>query len=99
MRRDRDRRDAADFGDEGDNFLNGDAGDARSPGAAAEMQVRAMWLVDEVIRLTPRNDPRLGYMLALREQLETDEAMMDEARKVIAEFEEAYTKLTSPANT
>ena len=62
------------------------------------MQLQATWLLDEIIRMTPRNDVRLGYMMALREQLETDESMMDEARKVIAEFEEAYNKLTAPAN-
>ena len=63
------------------------------------MQLRALWLLDEIIRMTPRNDVRLGYLTALREQIETDEAMMEEAKKVIAEFEEAYTKLTSPANS
>ena len=41
---------------------------------------------------------RLGYLTTLREQVETDEAMMDEAKKVIAEFEDAYAKLTAPAN-
>src|SRR5438270_5268815 len=100
MRRDRDR----DHRDNSDDFDN-----TREPGSsnrsgndetesAAEMQLRAFWMLDEVIRMTPRNDPRLGVLLALREQLETDEAMMDEARKVIAEFEEAYNKLTAPAN-
>ena len=49
------------------------------------MQLQATWLLDEIIRMTPRNDVRLGYLMALREQLETDESMMDEARKVIAE--------------
>jgi proteasome-associated ATPase len=92
MRRDRDRRDDAAFGDDRDY----DSPDDSSPNA--EMQLRALWLLDEIIRMTPRNDVRVGYLMALREQIETDEAMMEEARKVIAEFEEAYTKLTSPAN-
>lgn len=63
-----------------------------------ETQIRALGLLDEIIRMTPRNDPRLDYLLLLRHQLETDENQLEEARKVIAEFEEAYNKLTSPAN-
>ncbi len=94
MRRDRNRPDPAnDFEGEPD-FTSAEPAD----NAPTEMQLRAIWLIDEVIRTTPRNDPRFGYMMALREQLLTDEEMMDEAKKVIAEFEEAYVKLTAPAN-
>lgn len=95
--RDRDRRPADDFGEDRDNYNGNSTGDAESV-SPPEMQLRAMWLLDEIIRMTPRNDVRLGYLMTLREQLETDEAMMEEAKKVIAEFEEAYTKLTAPAN-
>src|SRR5579862_3962033 len=91
MRRDRDRRDADSGDDDRNDFGAG-------PADSSEMQLRALWLLDEIIRMTPRNDVRLGYLTTLREQLETDEAMMEEAKKVIAEFEEAYNKLTSPAN-
>src|SRR5437667_5214253 len=63
-----------------------------------ETQVRAIGLLNEIIRMTPRNDPRLDYLMLLRHQLETDEKQLEEAQKVIAEFEEAYNKLTSPAN-
>ena len=98
MRRDRDRRDNADeFGGDRDN--NSDFAQNGDSAASSEMQLRALWLLDEIIRMTPRNDVRLGYLTALREQIETDEAMMEEAKKVIAEFEDAYTKLTSPANS
>src|SRR5438445_2776607 len=99
MRRDRnrDRRDEMDEYDGDDNNPNSNSRDGGEEGPT-EMQLRALWLLDEVIRMTPRNDVRLGYLMALREQLETDEAMLEEAKKVIAEFEEAYTKLTSPAN-
>ena len=95
MRRDKDRdlRDNADFGDE--SYNNTPLDESNAP---AEMQLRALWLLDEIIRMTARSDARQGYLMALREQLETDEAMMGEAQKVIAEFEEAYTKLTAPAN-
>ncbi len=90
MKRDRDTRSSNDD----------DAGELNEPQSASqpELQLRALWILDEVIRMTPRNDARLGYLLTLREQIETDEAMMDEARKVIAEFEDAYNKLTAPAN-
>src|SRR5579862_708631 len=63
-----------------------------------ETHLRAIGLLNEIIRMTPRNDPRLDYLLLLRHQLETDEKQLEEAQKVIAEFEEAYNKLTSPAN-
>lgn len=96
MRRDRNRRDADDFGANDDNAYSDSS--LENSDAPAEMQLRALWLLDEVIRMTPRNDVRLGYLMALREQVETDEAMMEEAKKVIAEFEEAYNKLTAPAN-
>jgi proteasome-associated ATPase len=95
MRRDRDKRDANNNGDRDQEFIQNTNGDTDN---APEMQLRAMWLLDEIIRMTPRNDVRLGYLMTLREQVETDEAMMDEAKKVIAEFEEAYNKLTAPAN-
>jgi proteasome-associated ATPase len=92
MRRDRDRRDADSGGDDPIEYNAGQSS------GSSEMQLRALWLLDEIIRMTPRNDVRLGYLMTLREQIETDEAMMEEARKVIAEFEEAYAKLTAPAN-
>src|SRR5579872_2571491 len=95
MRRDRERRDSDNNGDRDREFNQDSDGDNDH---APEMQLRAMWLLDEIIRMTPRNDVRLGYLMTLREQIETDEAMMDEAKKVIAEFEEAYNKLTAPAN-
>src|SRR5205823_14200541 len=100
MRRDRDRehRDSADDFDSDREPHPSGKSDSDEATSSAEMQLRALWMLDEVIRMTPRNDPRLGVLLALREQIETDEAMMDEARKVIAEFEEAYNKLTAPAN-
>src|SRR5262245_26610577 len=63
-----------------------------------ETHLRAIGLIYESIRMTPRNDPRLDHLLLLRHQLETDEMQMEEAKKVIAEFEEAYAKLTAPAN-
>lgn len=90
MRRDRDRnRSNDDFEPEEE---------PKTPPTSEEMQWRALWILDEILRMTPRSDSRIAYLMALREQLETDEAMLEEAKKVIAEFEEAYNKLTAPAN-
>jgi len=99
MRRDRSRRNDNDFDGENINdTVSKDSPQGAESANTPEMQLRAMWLLDEVIRMTPRNDVRIDYLMALREQVETDEMMMDEAKKVIAEFEEAYNKLTAPAN-
>ncbi len=64
-----------------------------------ETQVRALAILEEIIRLAPRNDIRLMQLLRLlRHQLEVDERQMQEAMQAIQEYEEAYQKLTSPAN-
>lgn len=81
-----------------DRHPNDTPDDRFSDWGLPETQIRALGLLDEIIRMTPRNDPRLDYLLLLRHQLETDENQLEEARKLIAEFEEAYAKLTSPAN-
>ncbi|HLH80493.1 MAG TPA: AAA family ATPase [Chthonomonas sp.] len=91
MRKDRDQRSFSDNDDYSEDAFNDNE-------SAGELQIRALWLLDEIIRMTPRNDARMGYLLALREQLISDEEAMEQAKKVIAEFEEAYNKLTSPAN-
>ena len=96
--RDRDRRADDDFPADKSNSDNARFEDGSDSESAPEMQLRALWLLDEVIRMTPRSDGRMPYLTTLREQVETDEAMMEEAKKVIAEFEEAYAKLTAPAN-
>jgi proteasome-associated ATPase len=96
MRRERDRSGDPDDFDNADEFGPEAENDRSAP--SLEMQLRAIWLLDEIVRMTPRNDVRMGYLLALRDQLETDEATMEDAKKALAEFEEAYTKLTSPAN-
>jgi proteasome-associated ATPase len=58
-----------------------------------------MALLDRILGLANGEDPRLiNHLLLLRHQLETDEAQMAEAQKLLAEYEEAYQKLTAPAN-
>ncbi len=64
-----------------------------------ETSYRALALVDRLLGLVKSEDSRvINHLLLLRHQLETDEAQMEEAQKLLAEYEEAYQKLTSPAN-
>lgn len=63
-----------------------------------ETSIRAMTIVEEMISMTSASDQRYQYLLLLRHQLEVDERQMQEAQKIIAEYDEAYNKLTSPAN-
>jgi proteasome-associated ATPase len=64
-----------------------------------ESAYRALTLLDRILSMSKNEDPRVvNHLLLLRHQLETDEAQFEEARKLLAEYEEAYQKLTSPAN-
>lgn len=64
-----------------------------------ETQIRALAILEEIMRLAPRDDLRLRQLLRLlQHQLEVDEQQMQEAMQAIQEYEEAYQKLTSPAN-
>ncbi|HVT11051.1 MAG TPA: AAA family ATPase [Fimbriimonadaceae bacterium] len=56
-------------------------------------------LLDKIIEVAPRDNQRLqNYLAALRDALIGDEKRREEAEKVMAEYEEAYAKLTQPAN-
>ena len=63
-----------------------------------ETTIRAISVVDELLSMTSPSDSKYQYLLLLRHQLEVDERQSQEAQKVIAEYDEAYNKLTSPAN-
>jgi proteasome-associated ATPase len=63
-----------------------------------ETSIRALSVVDELLSMTSPSDSKYQYLLLLRHQLEVDERQMQEAQKVIAEYDEAYNKLTAPAN-
>jgi len=63
-----------------------------------ETQARALSILDEVLRETEPDDPRLHLMLFLRHQLEVDEQQFSEAQELIQKYDEAYNKLTQPAN-
>nr|MDQ2731042.1 AAA family ATPase [Armatimonadota bacterium] len=66
--------------------------------ALPETQIRALSLIDDLLRLTPRSDPRFQRLLLLRHQVSTDEKQFEEAQELMQQYEEAYTKLTAPAN-
>lgn len=64
-----------------------------------ETRVRASALLDEILANDPPEDARaLRRLLMLRHQLDVDERQMEEAQEVLQEYEEAYEKLTQPAN-
>jgi proteasome-associated ATPase len=64
-----------------------------------ESSYRALTLLDRILQMSRSEDPKtVQYLLLLRHQLETDEQQFAEAQKLIQEYEEAYEKLTSPAN-
>ncbi|MER3486115.1 MAG: peptidase, partial [Chloroflexota bacterium] len=64
-----------------------------------ETQLKASALLDEILSRFDIKDGRLmQYLLLLRHQLEVDERQFQEAMEALAEYEEAYEKLTSPAN-
>lgn len=89
------RRDERSYNPRDDRSSGGEGDRPRGP----ETAYRAVSLVDRILGLVGSEDPRIvNHLLLLRHQLETDEAQFDEAQKVLAEYEEAYQKLTSPAN-
>jgi len=87
-------------------FDAGDAGGGAGRGGGSqdaprgvETTYRALSLLDRILQQVPSDDTRLvHYLLLLRHQLEVDEQQFEEARKLVTEYEEAYQKLTSPAN-
>lgn len=64
----------------------------------ADSRMRALAILEEILKYTPQNDPRLGLFELLYEQLRSDERQLQEARETIRQFNETYEKLTSPAN-
>jgi proteasome-associated ATPase len=56
-------------------------------------------LLAKLAEQIPSDDARLqNYVSALRVALESEERQREEAEKMLAEYEEAYNKLTAPAN-
>ncbi len=63
-----------------------------------EGRIRALAILEEILKYTPQNDPRMGLLELLYEQLQADERQLREAQETIRQFNETYEKLTSPAN-
>jgi len=60
---------------------------------------RSLELLGKVIEQAPAENQRLhNYLAALRDSLEHDEKSQLEQEQILAEFQEAYEKLTAPAN-
>lgn len=72
--------------------------DEPSAPGRADGRMRALAILEEILKYTPQNDPRLGLFELLYEQLRSDERQLQEARETIRQFNETYEKLTSPAN-
>lgn len=67
--------------------------------ALPETHLRSTALLDEILQQIPPDEEALRqYLLLLRHQLEVDEKQFNEAQQALVEFEEAYEKLTQPAN-
>ncbi len=60
---------------------------------------RALDLLTRIEEQAPKDNPRLqNSVAALRDTLRTDAEKQEENQKLLTEFEEAYAKLTAPAN-
>ncbi|BDI32946.1 proteasome-associated ATPase [Capsulimonas corticalis] len=64
----------------------------------SDASVRAIKVLDEILESTDPLDANYQYLLLLRHQLEIDEQQLAEAQEMIQKYDEAYTKLTQPAN-
>lgn len=63
------------------------------------MDSQAEQLLDKIEEQAPADDPRLrNYVAALRSELAAQEKQGEERERLLAEYEEAYQKLTAPAN-
>src|SRR5579875_217314 len=63
-----------------------------------ETSIRAVSVLDEILESTDPLDANYQYLLLLRHQLQVDEQQFQEAQELIQKYDEAYTKLTQPAN-
>ncbi len=56
-------------------------------------------LLERIAENAPKDNPRLqNYIAALRTALQSESKEREEVQGMLAEYEEAYTKLTAPAN-
>ena len=84
--------------DDGHNTDSQNGYDADENGFSVETQLSARAILDEILQRTPRDDDRQELFQLLDYQLRVDENQFREAQQLLEEYEEAYEKLTSPAN-
>ncbi|MBM3496396.1 MAG: AAA family ATPase [Armatimonadetes bacterium] len=81
-----------------DPFADDDAPETPRERKQPDDGARAARLVNEIIRATPRSDPRLPELFVLRKLIDTQSKRLQDAENQNEEFEEAYHRLTAPAN-
>ncbi|MEO7716869.1 MAG: AAA family ATPase [Capsulimonas sp.] len=81
-----------------DNERNNRRSKGGDSGQRSDASVRAIKVLDEILESTDPLDANYQYLLLLRHQLEIDEQQLTEAQEMIQKYDEAYTKLTQPAN-
>lgn len=64
----------------------------------ANGNIRAAAILEEILENTDPLDPNQPALQQLRYQLETDEKQMAEAQELLEKYDDAYNKLTQPAN-
>lgn len=77
---------------------SGNRGENGGTGRSSAGDIRSLAVLDEILKNTDPLDPNQPYLQMLRDQLRTDEQQFQEAQKAIEKYEEAYEKLTQPAN-
>jgi proteasome-associated ATPase len=66
---------------------------------AMDERSKSLELLDKIAEQAPADNPRLqNYVAALRTSLQSETKDREETQKLLAEYEEAYNKLTAPAN-
>ncbi len=78
------------------NRRGGGGNDKARPAGGSD--TRASAVLDEILKNTDPMDPNQPYLQLLKDQLRTDEQQFTEAQELIQKYDEAYTKLTQPAN-
>jgi proteasome-associated ATPase len=73
---------------------SGDGGPRIQPASS----VKALPILDQILNDTDPMDANFHRLLLLRHQLEADETQFSEAQDLIQKYNEAYDKLTAPAN-
>lgn len=66
---------------------------------AASNPSHSLEILEKIIEQAPTSEVRLlNHLAALRDSLQSDDKERDTTQKLIEEYEEAYNKLTAPAN-